>query len=114
MRNAHLRIIIGCLLALVGGAALHAQTPPPADQVFQLRVAPGAAGALVLNWTIAPGNYLYRDKIAVKDSGGSAIEVTTDRERSRTIRRSVRRRSITTGRRRSWTRNCCRATAVFS
>ena len=79
MRNARLRTIIGCLLALVGGAALHAQTPPPADQVFQLRVAPGAAGALVLNWTIAPGNYLYRDKIAVKDSGGSAIEVTTDR-----------------------------------
>ena len=67
MRNARLRTIIGCLLALVGGAALHAQTPPPADQVFQLRVAPGAAGALVLNWTIAPGNYLYRDKIAVKE-----------------------------------------------
>jgi thiol:disulfide interchange protein DsbD len=79
MRNARLRIIIGCLLALVGGAALHAQTPPSADQVFRLRVAPGAAGALVLNWAIAPGNYLYRDKIAVKDSGGSAVEVTTDR-----------------------------------
>lgn len=79
MRNARLRIIIGYLLVFGGGAAVHAQTPPPADQVFRLRVAPGAAGALVLNWSIAPGNYLYRDKIAARDSGGSAIEVTTDR-----------------------------------
>lgn len=77
MRNACLRTIIGCLV-FVSGAAVHAQTPPPADQVFRLRVAPGAAGALVLNWAIVPGNYLYRDKIAVSDSGGSTIEATTD------------------------------------
>ena len=79
MRNARLRIIIGCLLVFAGGAAVQAQTPPPADQVFLLRVAPGVAGALVLNWSIAPGNYLYRDKIAATTSAGSAIEVTTER-----------------------------------
>jgi thioredoxin:protein disulfide reductase len=64
MPNARLRTIIGFLLVFVGGAAVHAQRPPSADQVFQLRVAAGAAGTLMLNWTIAPGNYLYRDKIA--------------------------------------------------
>lgn len=78
MRNARLRIIIGCLLAFAGGTAVHAQTPPSADQVFRLRVVSGAAGALVLNWTIAPGNYLYRDKIAATGANGSAIEVSTE------------------------------------
>ena len=70
MRNARLRTIVGFLLVLVSGTAVHAQTPPSVDQVFQLRVAPGAAGALVLHWTIAPGNYLYRDKIAATTPGG--------------------------------------------
>jgi thiol:disulfide interchange protein DsbD len=79
MRNARLRILFGFLLVFVVGAAVHAETPPSADQVFRLRVASGMAGAMVLNWTIAPGNYLYRDKIVATTSTGSAIEVTTDR-----------------------------------
>jgi thiol:disulfide interchange protein DsbD len=78
MPNARLRTIIGFLLVFVSGAAVHAQRPPSVDQVFQLRVTAGAAGALVLNWTIAPGNYLYRDKIAATSPGGSAIEVSTE------------------------------------
>lgn len=78
MPNARLRTIIGFLLVFVGGAAVHAQRPPSADQVFQLHVAAGAAGTLMLNWTIAPGNYLYRDKIAATTAGGSAIEVSTE------------------------------------
>src|SRR5665647_732054 len=77
MRNACLRTIIG-LLVFVSAAAAHAQMPPSADYVFRLRVSPGAAAALVLNWTIAPGNYLYRDKIAAAGAGGSPIEVSTD------------------------------------
>ena len=77
MRNARLRTIIGCLV-FVSGPAVHAQTPPSADHVFRLRAGPGTAGALVLNWTIAPGNYLYRDKIAAAGAGGSPIEVSTD------------------------------------
>src|ERR1700738_3777785 len=78
MRNARLWTIVGFLLAFVSGAAVHAQRPPSADQVFQLRVTAGAAGALVLSWTIAPGNYLYRDKIAAATPGGSAIDVSTE------------------------------------
>ena len=78
MRNACLRIIIGSLLVFVSGGAVYAQMPPSADQVFRLRVAPGAAGTLVLDWTIAPGNYLYRDKIAATTPGSSAIEVSTE------------------------------------
>src|SRR5258708_12342902 len=79
MRNAYLRILFGSLLVFVVGTGVHAQTPPSEDQVFRLRVASGVAGAMVLNWTIAPGNYLYRYKIVATTSTGSAIEVTTDR-----------------------------------
>src|ERR1700737_3859234 len=78
MRNARLRTIIGFLLVFVCVAAVHAQRPPSADPVFQLRVTAGAAGGLVLDWTIAPGNYLYRDKIAATTPGGSALEVSTE------------------------------------
>jgi thiol:disulfide interchange protein DsbD len=77
MRSARLRTIIG-FFVFVGGTTVHAQTPPDVDHVFHLRVAPGTVGALVLNWTIAPGNYLYRDKITVTTPGGSMIEVSTE------------------------------------
>jgi thiol:disulfide interchange protein DsbD len=69
MRNACLRAIFGFLLLIVAATSAHAQRPPSADKVFQLTVAQGAAGALILNWTIAPGNYLYRDKIKVTGQG---------------------------------------------
>ncbi len=77
MRNTRLRTLIGFCLVLFSGAAVQAYTQPGADLVFQLRVAPGAPGQLVLNWTIAPGNYLYRDKIAVMRPDGSRLEVAT-------------------------------------
>lgn len=77
MRNPRLRTIIGSLLVFVIGAAVQAQTPPGVDQVFRLSVVQGAEGALVLNWAIAPGNYLYRDKIAVTSPEGSTLEVPT-------------------------------------
>ncbi|MGA7805910.1 protein-disulfide reductase DsbD [Bradyrhizobium sp.] len=77
MRNARLRTIIG-FLVFASGAVVHAQTPPSADRVFRLHVTPGTAGALELSWTIAPGNYLYHDKIAATGAGGSAIELRTD------------------------------------
>ena len=78
MRKFVLPAIIGSLLACVSGADAGAQKPPSADQVFQLRVGSGAAGELLLNWSISPGNYLYRDKIAVTTPTGSTLEVSTD------------------------------------
>jgi thiol:disulfide interchange protein DsbD len=77
MRNACLRAIFGFLLFIVAAAPAQAQRPPSADKVFQLSVAPGAEGALVLNWTIAPGNYLYRDKIQVTSPQGVSLAVQT-------------------------------------
>jgi thiol:disulfide interchange protein DsbD len=77
MRNACLRAIFGFLLFIVAAAPAQAQRPLSADKVFQLSVAPGAEGALVLNWTIAPGNYLYRDKIQVTSPQGVLLAVQT-------------------------------------
>lgn len=77
MRNPRLQTIVGSLLLFLIGAAVQAQTPPGVDQVFRLSVVQGAEGALVLNWAIAPGNYLYRDKIAVTSPDGSTHEVRT-------------------------------------
>jgi thiol:disulfide interchange protein DsbD len=77
MRNACLRAIFGFLLFIVAAAPAQAQRPLSADKVFQLSVAPGAEGALVLNWTIAPGNYLYRDKIQVTSPQGVSLAVQT-------------------------------------
>jgi len=77
MRNACLRAIFGFLLFIVAAAPAQAQRPPSADKVFQLSVAPGAEGALVLNWTIAPGHYLYRDKIQVTSPQGVSLAVQT-------------------------------------
>lgn len=50
--------------------------PPPADQVFGLTVKRAAEGGLQLRWHIAPGNYLYRDKIILKTAGGDAVAIT--------------------------------------
>ena len=65
MRNVYLRTICGFLMLIVVATAAQAQSPPSADKIFQLSTAKGAEGALVLSWVIAPGNYLYRDKIKV-------------------------------------------------
>jgi thiol:disulfide interchange protein DsbD len=51
--------------------------PPPADQVFSLTASRSTEGGLQLNWRIAAGDYLYRDKIAVKTAAGETIAVTT-------------------------------------
>jgi thiol:disulfide interchange protein DsbD len=77
MRNACLQAIFGFLLFIGAAASAHAQRPPSADKVFQLTVAQGAEGALVLNRTIAPGNYLYRDKIRVTGPQGAPVVVHT-------------------------------------
>src|SRR6202158_2581589 len=54
-----------------------AGNPPPADRVFSLTASRSTEGGLQLDWRIAPGDYLYRDKIAVRTAGGAAVAVTT-------------------------------------
>ena len=53
-----------------------AAVPKPADQVFRLSVTLGEDEELDLNWSIEPGYYLYRDKLAAT-LGGKRLKLTT-------------------------------------
>ena len=50
--------------------------PKPADQVFRLGVTLGEDEELDFNWSIEPGYYLYRDKLAAS-LGGKPLKLTT-------------------------------------
>src|SRR6266852_1976450 len=53
------------LLKLVAAAApVSAAAPIPADQAFQLRAQLDAEEGVELIWSIVPGYYLYRERIA--------------------------------------------------
>ena len=63
--------LLATLLAL--GAAHAADGFLEPEQAFRLQVEPGAAGTVVLRWTIAPGYYLYRDRLAVSAAAGGSV-----------------------------------------
>lgn len=66
--------LISCLVSALQTAAAFAQAMPlPADQAFTLR-ASRAAGSVRLEWSIAPGYYLYRDKIRVASPDAEAVQ----------------------------------------
>lgn len=77
MPNACLKTFFGFLLFTVMAASAQAQSPPAVNKAFQLNVARGVQDTLVLNWVIAPGNYLYRDRITVTSQQGVPIKVST-------------------------------------
>jgi thiol:disulfide interchange protein DsbD len=77
MRYWLFKAAFGLLLAWIAGSDALAQQPPAADVVFRLSTARSTNGDLVLNWTIAPGNYLYRDKITVTNPDGTAVGTGT-------------------------------------
>lgn len=57
-------------LLIVGlSSAAFGQMPPPADEVFRLQADRDGSGAVTLDWTIAPGTYLYRDSINASEGG---------------------------------------------
>jgi thiol:disulfide interchange protein DsbD len=62
-----LRLSIALFVLLGSFATSQAETPPPADQVFRLRIV-REDGGIKLVWTIAPGNYLYRAMIGAKNA----------------------------------------------
>jgi thiol:disulfide interchange protein DsbD len=54
----------------------------PVDQAFQMAVTRDAAGQLQLNWAIADGYYMYRDRIAAREIGtGKALPLDLPRGR---------------------------------
>lgn len=83
MAAVRLQRVVALLLALclylpgiMVPAAAQSGNPPPVDQVFAVTAKRAAEGGLQLDWRIAPGNYLYRDKIVVKTAAGDAVAVT--------------------------------------
>lgn len=56
------------IFAFVVGAAF-AAGPRPADDVFKLNVQLDEETGIELNWSIAPGHYLYRERIAATRDG---------------------------------------------
>jgi thiol:disulfide interchange protein DsbD len=75
-RRPTLVALISWLLVGLHAAAAVAQAMPlPADQAFMLSVS-RAADSVRLEWTIAPGYYLYRDKIQVASPGADAVAAT--------------------------------------
>lgn len=66
--------VLAAWLALTAGLARAEQTFLEPEQAFQLSVAPGgAAGEVRLAWTIAPGYYLYRDRVTVNAIPGEIV-----------------------------------------
>lgn len=55
---------LGFLLPLISGAPAGAAGIDPADQVFRVHAAWSDRGGVKLSWIIAPGHYLYRNRIA--------------------------------------------------
>jgi thiol:disulfide interchange protein DsbD len=79
MPRVRLHRIVVFLLALFICVPVSAQSgnPPPADQVFSLTASRSTEGGLQLDWRIASGDYLYRDKIAAKTAAGESVAITT-------------------------------------
>lgn len=77
IRRAILHVLALAALIVLTALPAGAQSPPGTDAVFALTASRDAAGDLKLGWTIADGNYLYRDKIGVRDAVGTALAVTT-------------------------------------
>ncbi len=66
--------VLVLLICAFPGAAM-AQLPRPADELFELTVTRPSSGDLRLHWTIAPGTYLYRDKLAAAGDAGAPLPV---------------------------------------
>ena len=67
-------LALGCLITLMGGLA-SAQAPLSVDEAFRLSAHRDADASLSLEWKIAAGHYLYRDKIAI--AAGAPLAVAT-------------------------------------
>lgn len=58
-------------------AAASPGEPLPVDRAFAISVQQGSGGSLSLEWDIADGYYLYRDRVAARIPDGAALTVET-------------------------------------
>ena len=63
-RSISLLVSAASLGALLSAASASPLVPPTADEVFRLSAKSDRPGSLLLSWTMAPGTYLYRDRIS--------------------------------------------------
>ncbi|MGB3901253.1 MAG: protein-disulfide reductase DsbD [Mesorhizobium sp.] len=69
-----LAVLASLGIALTDAAA---QEPLPVDQAFAISASEGPGGSLSVEWDIADGYYLYRDRIAARTADGAALTVET-------------------------------------
>jgi thiol:disulfide interchange protein DsbD len=75
--------LVTLLLRLMAAAGpVLAATPMPADRAFQLSAQLDEEEGIELTWTIAPGYYLYREKIVVT-LDGQRVKISTDKGESK-------------------------------
>ena len=69
--------LFAAMMWLVAAFPASAANPLPVDQAFKLTAAKDGQH-LTLNWTIQPGNYLYREKIGLRQANGAPVPFTTE------------------------------------
>jgi thioredoxin:protein disulfide reductase len=62
-------VVLTALLAAAPSRSHAASAPRPADEVFQLSAGRDDEQAIELKWSIAEGNYIYRDRIGATLDG---------------------------------------------
>jgi thiol:disulfide interchange protein DsbD len=72
--RSRLGMLLIVLLVLAAGPSHSEDSFLPPEQAFVLAVDQGdAAGKVGLRWTIAPGYYLYRDRLDIKAAPGGIL-----------------------------------------
>ena len=72
--------ILGMLAvqAVLPAASASPARPLPADKAFSMTVSQGPKGSIAVEWAIADGYYLYRDRIAARAPDGTDLIIETD------------------------------------
>ncbi|RUM98958.1 protein-disulfide reductase DsbD [Pseudaminobacter arsenicus] len=77
MKKAALGILGMLVIQLFAPAVASSGEPLPVDRAFAISASQGAGGSLSVEWKIAEGYYLYRDRIAARVPKGAALTVET-------------------------------------
>jgi len=80
------RVLAAAAFAVTAGSPVAATAQPkplPVDEAFALTSTATAAGGTEINWAIAEGYYLYRDRIAAATPAGETVELDIPRGKSK-------------------------------
>src|SRR5690606_32094789 len=77
MRLSHLLPVFFIFLIAMAFPARALEKPLPMAEAFVPSVMRGAQGAVVVQWKIAPGYYLYREYLSAKSPDGQPLNLET-------------------------------------